>query len=135
MAQRVKDLALSLPWLWLQLWCGVSLWPGNVHLLQVWPKKRGGVLSNLPGTACCMWGTCVVGCVYVCMHACVVSVVCVYMCLRACVHVSGDCGLCVVCVYVYVNVSVRGEKDVCVLCVCARVLFPTPLHQRTSQSG
>jgi len=75
------------------------------------------------------------GCVYVCMHACVVSVVCVYMCLRACVHVSGDCGLCVVCVYVYVNVSVRGEKDVCILCVCARVLFPTPLHQRISQSG
>ena len=27
MAQQVKDLVLSLLWLWLQLWLGFHLWP------------------------------------------------------------------------------------------------------------
>ena len=38
-AQRVKDLALSLMWLWLLLWCGFDPWPGNFHVLWAWPKK------------------------------------------------------------------------------------------------
>ena len=65
MAQQVKDL-VSLQWLWLllrcgfdprlalwvkdvallQLWCtsqlhlGFDPWPGNVHMLWVWPKNK-----------------------------------------------------------------------------------------------
>ena len=38
-AQWVKDLALSLLWLWLQLWHRFHPWPGNFHLPQVWPEK------------------------------------------------------------------------------------------------
>ena len=40
MAQLVKDLALSLQWLGLMLWCGFDLWPRNVHVLQAQPKKK-----------------------------------------------------------------------------------------------
>ena len=40
MAQWVKDLALSLLWLWLLLWLGFDPWPGNFHMLQVWPKNK-----------------------------------------------------------------------------------------------
>ena len=29
MAQQFEDPALSLLWLWLQLWLGFSHWPGN----------------------------------------------------------------------------------------------------------
>ena len=32
-AQRIKDLALSLLWLWLQLWRGSIPWPGDFHVL------------------------------------------------------------------------------------------------------
>ena len=39
-AQKVKDLALSLLWLWLLLWCGFDPWPGNFHMPQVWPKNQ-----------------------------------------------------------------------------------------------
>ena len=39
MAQRVKDLVLSLQRLSL-LWCGFDPWLGNFHLIQVWPKKE-----------------------------------------------------------------------------------------------
>ena len=38
--QWVKDLALSLLWLWLRQWCGFSPWSGNVHVSPVWPKKE-----------------------------------------------------------------------------------------------
>ena len=38
-AQKVKDLALSLQWLGLLLWSGLDPWPGNFHMLQVQPKK------------------------------------------------------------------------------------------------
>ena len=40
MAQQVKELALTLLWLWLQLWCRFSPWPRNCHMLQVWPEKK-----------------------------------------------------------------------------------------------
>ena len=39
MAQQVKNLALLLLWLWLQLWYGFHLWPGNFRMLWVRPKK------------------------------------------------------------------------------------------------
>ena len=37
--QWVKDLVL--PWLWhrSQLWLGFSLWPGNFHMLWLWPQN------------------------------------------------------------------------------------------------
>ena len=34
-AQWVKDLALSLPWPGLLLWCRFDPWPGNFHMPQV----------------------------------------------------------------------------------------------------
>ena len=40
MAQRVNDLALSLQWLESLLWCSFDPWPGNFHMLWVWPKKK-----------------------------------------------------------------------------------------------
>ena len=41
-AQQVKDLALSLLWLWLQLWCKFSPWPREfLHALGAAEKKRG----------------------------------------------------------------------------------------------
>ena len=40
MAQKVKDLVLSLLWLELQLWCGFSPWPWNFHMLGVKQKKK-----------------------------------------------------------------------------------------------
>ena len=44
-----KDLALLLTWLLLQLWCGFSPWPENLHTLWVWPKKMAmkGALHTL----------------------------------------------------------------------------------------
>ena len=39
MAQRVKELALSLLWLRLQLWCGFNPWPWNFCILWVQPKQ------------------------------------------------------------------------------------------------
>ena len=38
--QWVKDLALSLPWLWLLLWHGLGPWPGNFHRPPAQPKKK-----------------------------------------------------------------------------------------------
>ena len=38
MAQQVKDLVVSLLWLWLLLWYGFNLWPKSLHMLQVQPK-------------------------------------------------------------------------------------------------
>ena len=38
-AQWVKDLALSLLWLGLLLWCRFDPWPGNFCRPWVWPKK------------------------------------------------------------------------------------------------
>ena len=40
MPQQVKDLALSLLWLWLQLWHRLHPWPGNFHRPQTQPKKK-----------------------------------------------------------------------------------------------
>ena len=39
MAQWVKDLALSLLWLWLQLWHRFDPRPGNFCMPWVWPQK------------------------------------------------------------------------------------------------
>ena len=39
MAQWVTDLALSLLWLWLQLWCGFDLWTKNFHMPWAKPFK------------------------------------------------------------------------------------------------
>ena len=36
----VKDLALSLLWLWLQPWCGFDPWSGNFCMLWAWPKQK-----------------------------------------------------------------------------------------------
>ena len=38
-AQWVKDLALSLLWLWLLLWHKFSPWPGNFHMSWAGLKK------------------------------------------------------------------------------------------------
>ena len=40
MAQWVKDLALSLLWLWLLLWGRFNPWPGNFYMPWAWPKKK-----------------------------------------------------------------------------------------------
>ena len=40
MVQCVKNLALSLQWLGLLLWCGFDPWPKNFHMPQAQPKKR-----------------------------------------------------------------------------------------------
>ena len=39
MAQRVKDLASSLLWFWLQLWCRCNPWPRNSDMLGAQPKE------------------------------------------------------------------------------------------------
>ena len=33
-AEQVKDLELSLQWLWSLLWCRFDLWPGNFYMPQ-----------------------------------------------------------------------------------------------------
>ena len=38
--QLVKDLVLSLLWLWLLLQRGFDPWPGKFCMLQVQPKKK-----------------------------------------------------------------------------------------------
>ena len=40
MVQRVKDLALSLLWLWVLLWLRFDPWPENFHILWVQPEKE-----------------------------------------------------------------------------------------------
>ena len=40
-AQKVKDLVVSLQQLRSLLWYGFNPWPGNFHMPQVWPKKMG----------------------------------------------------------------------------------------------
>ena len=37
-AKGIKDLVLSLLWLWLRLWCAFNPWRGNFHMPWVWPK-------------------------------------------------------------------------------------------------
>ena len=39
-AQRVKDLALSLLWLGSLTWLGFDLWPGNFCMPPVQPKNN-----------------------------------------------------------------------------------------------
>ena len=47
MAQRVKDLALSLQWLRLPLWCGFDPWPWEfAHAENAGPKKKKKKKSN-----------------------------------------------------------------------------------------
>ena len=53
MAQQVKDLALSLLQLGLQLWCGFDPWPRNFHMWWVWPKKSSCELECK--LAWCFW--------------------------------------------------------------------------------
>ena len=38
--QQVKDVALSLLWLWLHLWLDFRPWPRNFHMLWAWPKQK-----------------------------------------------------------------------------------------------
>ena len=38
--EGVEDLALSLQQLRSLLWRGFDPWPGNFHMLQLWPKKK-----------------------------------------------------------------------------------------------
>ena len=38
--QWIKDLALSLQWLWLLLWQRFSPWPGNFHMLWAQTKTN-----------------------------------------------------------------------------------------------
>ena len=40
MTQQVKDLELSLLWLWLLLWRGFDPWLGNFHMLRTQKKKK-----------------------------------------------------------------------------------------------
>ena len=40
MAQQVKDLVLSLKWLWSHLWHRLNPWPGNFHMWPEQPKKK-----------------------------------------------------------------------------------------------
>ena len=56
-AQQVKDVALSLQWLWLLLWCGFSPQPGNLCMTPAQPTKKGKQVklekvSGAPG-----WGS------------------------------------------------------------------------------
>ena len=46
-AQWVRDLGVSLMWLWLLLWCRLDPWPGNFHMPWVRAKKeeRGVVIA------------------------------------------------------------------------------------------
>ena len=44
-AQPVKDPRLSLLQFRLLLWCGFSPWPGNFHMLQMWPKRKKKIQS------------------------------------------------------------------------------------------
>ena len=48
MAQWVKDLVLSLPWLMSLLWCGFDPWPRNFCMLRV--GGGGNYLKN-PGSS------------------------------------------------------------------------------------
>ena len=47
MAQQVKDLGLSLLWLWSPLCCRFNPRPRNFHMLWAWPKKRKTQLWDL----------------------------------------------------------------------------------------
>ena len=40
MAQRVKDLELSLRWLWPPLWHELDCWPGDFYMSYVWLRKK-----------------------------------------------------------------------------------------------
>ena len=40
MVRWVKNLVLSLLWLWLQLWHRFDPWPRNFHMLQAKKKKK-----------------------------------------------------------------------------------------------
>ena len=44
----VKDLALSLLWLRLQLWHGLDPWPRNFYIPQAWPRERERERENCP---------------------------------------------------------------------------------------
>ena len=46
-AQWVKDLMLSLLWLRQLLWHKFNPWPGNFHMLHVWPQKNKQTVLTL----------------------------------------------------------------------------------------
>ena len=52
MVQRVKDPALSLLWLGLQLWCRFDLWPWNICIPWAWQKKKKRILRRLEQVLC-----------------------------------------------------------------------------------
>ena len=52
MAQRVKDLALSLQQLGLVRWHEFHPWPQNFHMLQAQSKKERGCSESKPGSSC-----------------------------------------------------------------------------------
>ena len=39
LVQQVNNLALSLWWLGSLLWLGFCPWPGNFHMMWIWPPK------------------------------------------------------------------------------------------------
>ena len=43
-AQWVKDPALSLLWLWLQLWHGFDPWPRNFCMPQAQPERKNELI-------------------------------------------------------------------------------------------
>ena len=58
MVQCVKNLALSLQWLGLLLWCGFDPWPKNFHMPQAQPEKESErVRERAPIKLKSVWST------------------------------------------------------------------------------
>ena len=49
-AQQIKDLALSLPWLWSLLWLRFDPWPRNFYMPWAWPKNKKEEIPVPAGT-------------------------------------------------------------------------------------
>lgn len=49
-AQRIKDLALSLHWLGSLLWLGLDPWPGKFHMPRAWQKERKEGRNSTPSS-------------------------------------------------------------------------------------
>lgn len=47
MEQLVKDLTLSLQWLWSLLWCRISPWLRNFRMLGAWPQKKKKIYFSI----------------------------------------------------------------------------------------
>ena len=46
MGQWVQDPALPQLWQRSHLWHKFSLWPGNFHMPQAWPKRKHSIIST-----------------------------------------------------------------------------------------